>query len=229
MGNIVVTGASSGIGCAIAHYLHSQGHHIIALSRGQVDTRFQSIACDLADTKSIAQALAKLDKEPEITALVNAAGIGIFEPHEELNAQSIERLVQINLTAPMLLAQAFLRRIKAQKGFILNITSIEATRQAKFSALYSASKAGLRAFGLSLFEEVRKSGVQVITINPDMTDTPFFDALHFKPHADAVLDPQSITAMIDAALKLPERATITELTIRPQYFKIEKKAKDAKK
>ncbi len=229
MGNIVITGASSGIGAAIAHYFYTKGHHIIALGR-HLDTAlpYEIIACDLTERKELKAILQQLKKR-EISGLVNGAGIGLFEPHEELDFTHINSLLDINLHAPILLSNALLRALKASKGFIINLSSIEATRHAKFSALYSASKAGLRSFGLSLFEEVRKSGVQVITLNLDMTDTPFFDTLHFKPHKEAALDVQSICDTVDMALKLPQNATVTELTLRPQYLKIEKRPKHAKK
>jgi short-subunit dehydrogenase len=162
-------------------------------------------------------------KEHNIVGLINSAGFGRFEPHEEHSIETITTMTALNLTAPMLLSKLLLRDIKKHQGFIINITSIEATKSAKFSALYSATKSGLRAFGLALFEEVRKSGVQVVTINPDMTDTAFFDELRFKPHHEAALDTQSICKSVEMILDLPKEATITELTIRPQLFKIDKK------
>ncbi|HIC45056.1 MAG TPA: SDR family NAD(P)-dependent oxidoreductase, partial [Sulfurimonas sp.] len=80
----------------------------------------------------------------DINLLINSAGLGYFEPHEELSVSKI-----------------------------INISSIEALKASKFSAAYSASKAGLHHFGNSLFEEVRKAGVNIISIHPDMTQTPF--------------------------------------------------------
>ena len=95
--------------------------------------------------------------------LVNAAGFGRFEPHEELSMKTIQEMISLNLTAPITLSNLLLRPLKENKGSIINITSIEATRSSKFSALYSATKSGLRAFGQSLFEEVRNHGVSVVT------------------------------------------------------------------
>lgn len=224
---VIVTGASSGIGKAIAHYYLTNNYMVIGIGRNFKKAKhhenFIPIVCDLSLAKQIEEKIEPLAKKYPIKVLVNAAGFGRFEPHEELGSAMIESMTSVNLTAPMKLSNLFLRSIKEHKGMIINITSIEATRHAKFSALYSATKAGLRAFGLSLFEEVRKSGVKVITLNPDMTDTPFFDQLRFKPSKGAALNPKTIVHTLDLIMQLPEDTVITELTIRPQYFKLDKK------
>ncbi len=224
---VIVTGASSGIGKAIAHYFLSKDYTVIGIGRDFKKTNHHNnlipLVCDLGSSQEIQNKLEPLVKKYPVSILVNAAGFGRFEPHEELDTKTIQSMTAVNLMAPMILSNLFLRSIKEHKGMIINITSIEATRHAKFSALYAATKAGLRAFGLSLFEEVRKSGVKVITLNPDMTDTPFFDALRFKPSEGAALNPKSIVHTLDLIMQLPEEAVITELTIRPQYFKLDKK------
>ena len=90
---------------------------------------------------------------------------------------------------------------------------------------YSASKAGLHHFGNSLFEEVRKSGVNIVSIHPDLTQTPFFDELHFEPSKDTHmhLKPTDISQAVEDILDMREGASITEVTIRPQKFGIKKK------
>jgi short-subunit dehydrogenase len=137
----------------------------------------------------------------------------------------LKQIIDTNLTAPVILSSLALRSLKKTKGTIISITSIEALKASKFSAAYSASKAGLHHFGLCLFEEVRKSGVNVISIHPDMTQTPFFDELHFRPSEDRQmhLRPQDIADAVEDILNMREGVSITELTIRPQYFGIKKK------
>lgn len=220
----VVTGASSGIGMAMSGYLITQGYTVLGVGRHiQAQEGMIPIVCDLSKPAMIEAVFAPLAKTHEIHLLINAAGFGHFQPHEELSASVIEAMMAVNLAAPMILCNLFLRSIKRTQGMILNITSIEATRHAKFSAAYSATKAGLRAFGLSLFEEVRKSGVKVVTLNPDMTHTPFFETLRFRPKSHAALDTAHLVEVLDMLLHLPSQAAITELTIRPQYFELEKK------
>ena len=157
----IVTGASSGIGKAISEYL-SKEYKVYKISRRD--------GIDITNINS----LEKLEflKDKNIKILVNCAGIGIFKPHEEIKTKDIQTLIDTNLTAPIVLTKLLLRTLKKNKGYIFNITSIEALRHSKFSALYTATKAGLRSFSMSLFEEVRKD-VKVISINPDITKTNF--------------------------------------------------------
>jgi len=134
-------------------------------------------------------------------------------------------MVALNLTAPMLLTHLVLRSLKRNRGTIVNITSIEATRHSKFSALYTATKAGLRSFGHSLFEELRSAGVGVLTLNPDMTDTPFFDTLRFGVGEgdDVKLFASDIAEALKNALSMREGVSITEITVRPRRFGMTKK------
>jgi short-subunit dehydrogenase len=209
--NAIVTGYSSGIGKAICEELEKNGYSIIKL-----DSR-------LEDTMALEKEVKEILKTCEISLLVNCAGVGVFQPHEEISVAKIKELIDINLTAPIILSNLLLRSLKKTKGDIINITSIEATKHSKFSALYTATKSGLRDFGLCLFEEVRKSGVGVTSINPDITKTNFFDNLKFEPSTkeDTYLESQTIAkAVIDI---LNTNGVITDLTIRPQKFELNKK------
>ena len=91
------------------------------------------------------------------------------------------------------------------------------------SATYTASKAGLRDFSLSLFEEVRKSGVKITSINPDITKTPFYDKLKFEPsdNEDTYLLPQTLAKTVLEILSMD--GVVTDITIRPQRLEIKKK------
>jgi len=228
MATAIVTGSSSGIGEAISRMLLDNGYRVIGISRrrGAIEhPAFEHLQCDLSDPFSIEAIKQPLVKTQELALLVNAAGFGRFEPHEELSPKTITEMISLNLTAPILLTNLLLRSLKSVEGTIINITSIEATRSSKFSALYSATKTGLRAFGHSLFEEVRNSGVGVVTINPDMTDTPFFDPLRFGvgENDDTKLLAADIAQAIHNLLTMRNGLSITELTIRPQRFGIRKK------
>lgn len=228
MATAIVTGTSSGIGEAIAQVLLQNGYNVIGLSRRRGDIHhplFEHLPCDLSDLAVVDILQKKLVELEDLEILVNAAGFGRFEPHEELSTKVITDMIAINLTTPILLANALLRPLKKAKGLIVNITSIEATRHSKFSALYSATKAGLRAFGLTLFEETRNGGVKVVTINPDMTETPFFDGFRFGvgEDDDTKLFTSDIAQAIQYLLDAREGICVTEMTIRSQRFGITKK------
>jgi short-subunit dehydrogenase len=131
----------------------------------------------------------------------------------------------LNLTAPMLITNATLRSLKDNGGYLININSIEALRASKFAGVYSATKAGLKAFGEALFEETRKSGLSVTNINPDMTESAFYDALRFETSAkeDEKLLASDIADTVEHILKMRKGAVVSEYTIRSLKFGITKK------
>ena len=211
MKNAIVTGFSSGIGKAIVDILEDNDFNVIVLKSR------------LEDLKSLDVEVKTIVKNDDIDLLINCAGVGIFQPHEEISISKIKELIDVNLTAPIVLTNLLLRSLKKTQGNIINIASIEATTHSKFSALYTATKSGLRDFGLSLFEELRKSGVGVTTINPDLTQTNFFDGLQFEPSkkVDTFLLPETIAQTVLDILNT--QGVITDITVRPQKFEIKKK------
>jgi short-subunit dehydrogenase len=220
MKTALVTGSSSGIGQAICHTLKENGYTVVGISRSSGE-----ILCDLRDTASLHVKVKELLKTTDIDLLVNCAGLGVFEPHEELSLEKISELIDVNLKAPIILCNLCLRSLKKTKGHIVNISSIEATRHSKFSALYTATKSGLRDFSLALFEELRRADVRVTTINPDMTKTAFFDALNFEPSQkpDTYLLPEDIANTLLHVVTSP--AVITDITVRAQRFEVTRKNK----
>jgi len=207
----LVTGYSSGIGKAICETLEKNGYEIVRL-KSRLD-----------DLNSFEKEVKEILKEVDINILVNCAGVGIFKPHEEISLSKIKEIIDVNFTAPIILSNLLLRSLKKTKGHIINIASIEATRHSKFSALYTATKSGLRDFGLALFEELRKSEVKVTTINPDLTKTNFFDEFNFEPgdSKNAHLLAEDIAQGVLDIISF--NGVITDITIRPQKLEIKKK------
>lgn len=226
----VVTGASSGIGRAVALRLLELDYFVIGVSRTIESNpieheNFQAIGADLSQESQTIALCQKL-KDKSITLLLNAAGIGKFEPHEELSTTTIISMSFLNLTAPMLLTKTLLRSLKNNSGYLININSIEALRSSKFAGVYSATKAGLRAFSDALFEETRKSGLSVTNINPDMTESAFYDALRFEPSAkeDERLLASDIADAVEHILTMRKGAVVSEYTLRSLNFGIRKKS-----
>ncbi|MCF6331193.1 MAG: SDR family NAD(P)-dependent oxidoreductase [Sulfurimonas sp.] len=229
MKKAVVTGASSGIGKAISLRLLKLGYEVIGISRSITNdiishTYFTPIQVDLSNEKETSTACNDL-KNINIDILINCAGFGKFEPHEELNPHSIKEMVFLNLTAPMLLTNALLKNLKKNNGYLININSIEALRASKFAGVYSATKAGLKAFGDSLFEETRKSNLSITNINPDMTQTNFYEKLRFDVSAkeNERLLSSDIADALEHILTMRKGAVVSEYTIRSLNFGICKK------
>ena len=231
MRKAVVTGASSGIGKEITLRLLNLGYKVIGVSRTISkelfnDDNFTAIKADLSDSTDTLKVCEILRKK-DIFMLINCAGFGKFEPHEELSTKTIIDMSFLNLTAPMLLTNAVLRDLKKNDGYLININSIEAIKPSKFAGVYSASKAGLKAFGDSLFEETRKSGLSITNINPDMTQSAFYDELRFETSQkeDERLLSSDIADAVEHILKMRKGAVVSDYTIRSLKFGISKKRK----
>lgn len=225
----VVTGTSSGIGQAVTTTLLSNGWCVHGIARRSVSyesEHYLHTQADLADTSTLTSLAQQIkSKHPQITALINNAGIGYFAPHEELSTSKIEEMVQVNLLAPLLLSKLLLRDLKSSKGFLINISSFSAHESSSFGAAYAATKAGLRHFSNSLFDEARKSGLKVCTVSPDITRTHFHDNSTFGPEADpaAAIETQCIAEAVVNVLSQREGTVVTEVVVRPQRILLKKR------
>ncbi|NPA28055.1 MAG: SDR family oxidoreductase [Epsilonproteobacteria bacterium] len=209
----IITGYSSGIGEAICKKLESKGIEVIKLK-----SRLNRV-------DKVEEEIKEITKKHNISFLINSAGIGIFEPLETISTKKIKEIIDINLLAPIILTKLLLPSLKKNKGTLINISSIEAIKASKYSSVYSASKAAIRHFSHSLFEEVRKSEVKVCSINPDLTNTPFFknNNLKFQPKQQEAyyIDPQEIAQIV--WMILTTKSVISDITIRPKKVGVEKR------
>ena len=228
----VVTGASRGIGLAVSRMLLKRGMRVYGLGRSFSTElagcpAFIPIVCDLSHTARLEETVRQIRRETRISLLVNNAGAGYFGPHEELNPRKIHEMTAVNLEAPMILTQLFLRDLKAERGTIINISSVTALQANTHGCAYGAAKAGLTSFSRSLFEEVRKYGVRVAVIHPDMTATDFYRNAAFREsdEADARLLPEEVAEAAAWILSQREGMGVTEMTVRPQRHVISRKAK----
>ncbi len=223
---VVVTGASSGIGLAIAKAALAAGYHVLGLARNpdRADLehdRFTGISRDLADIEGLPARLAALIGEIDIplAALVNSAGIGRMGNLEQLSVSDIRLLVDTNLTSQILVTKAFLPLLKKQgRGDILFMGSEAALRGARQGSIYCASKFALRGFSQALRDECGKSGVRVTLINPGAVRTAFFEDLHFEPELapENAIEPEDIAATAMMVLASRSGTVFDEINLSPQ-------------
>ena len=170
----LITGASKGIGKAIAISLVNSGYHVIGTSR-HPDEITEKIAgsdyiqLDLLDEHSIADCLSKIGK---VDILINNAGQSQIGAAEEIPIEQTNDLFQINLFGIIKLIQGLLPgMIQQGDGFIINIGSLAGTFAVPFQSSYAASKAALSRFTWSLRNEVMRYGVKVVLLEPHDINT----------------------------------------------------------
>ena len=225
MKTALITGTSSGIGLKIAEKFLQKGIKVIGLSRSNSPIshdNFINHCINLSDYNATEQLIKKLTKEHDISILVNNAGVGYYGLCEELSPSKIHEIISTNLEAPIILSALLLRTLKKSGGTIINISSVTATKSNPHGAAYGASKAGLSNFGSSVFDEARKHGVRVITIEPDMTDTNLYRNADFTCSMEdgCHLSPVEVADAVSYALS---SGCITHITLKPQFHRIARK------
>jgi short-subunit dehydrogenase len=186
----LVTGASSGIGAAIARELAERGHNLILVARRkekldalgdalneEFGVRAESIGCDLGKAASRQRLPARIESLGlEVSVLVNNAGFATGGPfHESDPARELEQ-VRVLVEAPMALTSAFLpAMVRRGRGAILNVASTAGMQPLPYSAGYSAAKAYVLTFSEALHQEVSGSGVTVTVLAPGPVTTEFWD------------------------------------------------------
>ncbi|TGN06911.1 SDR family oxidoreductase [Leptospira ilyithenensis] len=228
----IVTGASRGIGLAISKKLISLGYFVKGICKNPdrcefSHSQFVLDRVDLNDTKQMEDWLKNFPDKDKVRILVHNAGVGYFAPFEELSWEQIIEMIGLHLTAPMLISNYFLRTLKANEGRIFFIGSISGTKVSPWGSVYGSTKAGLIHFGRELFQELRKSGVKVTNLIPDLTNTDFFDHLSFTTDEDtrSYILPECIADAVGTVLSQREGTVLSELVIQPERFKIKKKEK----
>ena len=230
----LVTGASSGFGEAISRMLCEEGYEVFCFGRDFSKSANEMTGChrlegDLLDTSWLLEQAKEIRSRCKISFLVNNAGVGYYGLHEELNPKKIQEMVRTNLEVPMILTQCFLRDLKQQRGWVINVSSITAGKTNPHGCAYGATKAGLSGFSASLFEEARKYGVRVLDLKPDLAKTNLYRNADFceGEEEESYLLPEEVAETIRFALGRREGATVTSLSLRPQLHRIRRKEKNS--
>ena len=168
--NILITGATRGIGKAIADSLDG---NIFATGRNKelLECYENYLVCDFADENDLKD-LGEYIKDNKIDILINNAGEYIYSPIEQITYEQLSHIIRVNLEAPLYLTSKAVPYMKTKKwGRIINIGSISGVMGEANASLYSASKSGLIGGTKALALELAEFGITVNTINPGWVDT----------------------------------------------------------
>lgn len=184
----LVTGASSGIGEAIAEELAARGYDLMLVGRDEArllecaarigrarGVRTVTLVCDLTEVDAVRRVYERVRKAAaSVDVLVNNAGFGIHGAFDETDSEQTDALIQVLVRAPLQLIHAFLPQMRRRgRGHIINVASVYSQCAVPYQAAYSACKAFLLSFSHALEVELRGSGVVTTVVCPGVTRTRF--------------------------------------------------------
>jgi NAD(P)-dependent dehydrogenase (short-subunit alcohol dehydrogenase family) len=171
-GQVIVTGASRGIGEAIAIELDRRGYEVAALSRSGKSPVGNGMVCDMTDERSIVAAIASVAQRGDIVGLVNNAGAHEARPSAELSLSEFEASMRLNASAVLVASrEAYPHLRKAGEGLIVNIGSFFDRLAVAENLAYCASKAAVGAITRCLASEWAKDGIRVLDVAPGYIET----------------------------------------------------------
>jgi len=226
----IVTGASKGIGKAIALALAGRGARVVLAARTARDLEAAAaelrsaghtaiaIPTDIGVEKDVEELVSKtLESYGRVDILVNNAGVGVFKPVVEMDISEFDRMWSVNMRGVFLATRAVLTHmLKARSGQIVNISSLAGKNSIKDGAVYAATKWALRGFASSLMLEVREANIRVITVFPGSVDTSFST---MNKRGGKITQPEDVADAVVFAVTAPARSMFSEIDVRPTIQK----------
>lgn len=228
---VLITGASKGIGRAIARLLIENGWEAYLTARSSdeleqlkveltsriPDARLFSLPADLGDLESLNSLVKRLgDFTERLDALVLNAGVGVFSPISEISEADYESVMRVNLKGTFFLAKelfSFLQQSSCPR--LVGITSDVARRTFSGGSIYTMSKYAQDALYHTLRKEWRSSAVRVSVIMPGLTDTSFGGSEVGAPHKAEWLRPEDVASAVAYVLHAPDHVVIDEILLHP--------------
>lgn len=223
-GNVVITGAGSGLGASLAQKYSKLGYHVVLLGRtkqklvnvaetlGSDSTIYE---VDVASKTQVTQVFNKIKEEVgAIDFLINNAGLGVFDLAENIEEDHVDQMIDINLKGTIFCTQEVLKDMKERnRGTIVNVVSTAGKIGKVTESVYCASKFGVRGFTESLVTELADTNVHVYAAYMSGMDTAFWDGKLSKEKTDTFMNPDDVADIIINNVKPRERLTVTEVTI----------------
>jgi NAD(P)-dependent dehydrogenase (short-subunit alcohol dehydrogenase family) len=214
-----VTGASRGIGAAIADALADAGCSLALVSRSirSRDAKHDLVLpCDVREEKSVRQFFAHVQRRfGEIHVLVNNAGVaGELRKVDKITFAQWKEALDTNLTGTFLCTRAALPLMK-RGATIVNNLSVAAKDTFPGMAAYVASKHGAMGFTMTVREELRERGIRVVALMPGPTDTEIWNQFWADAPHHRMMSPETVARAVVGLLALPQNATVEELVLAP--------------
>jgi len=219
----LVTGASGGIGAAVARRLHKAGASVALLSRRGDDLGLErglGLVCDVRDRAAVSAAVdTAVERFGRLDVVVANAGVGAYGPFLELDPEQLESMIDVNLKGTLYTAAATLSHlIEAGDGDFVSLASVAGLRAFPGEAVYNASKFGQLGFTRSLDHELRERGVRATCICPGGVKTDLAIGAGREegdPELEGMLTPDEVAEVVLFTVTRPRRMRILTTSFRP--------------
>jgi len=222
----VVTGASRGIGLAIAEGLVREGAEVVLVARDKkalnsarkkLGVKAVAVAADVAQPADVDRIFRQVKKRyGRLDILVNCAGIFTYKPLGETTLEDWQRNIGTNLTSLFLTVKAALPLLgRSRHPHLVNILSTSSQSAFPNCSAYTAAKFGALGFTRVLRKELRPQGIRVTAVLPGLTDTQMLEEFGFKIPRDRVMQPEDVAEAVMAALRQPLRTAVEEVHLMP--------------
>lgn len=232
----VVTGASTGVGRAVAKQFAQNGSNVVLAARTADDLQNAqsdveklgvdalSVPTDVSDRE---QCFALIEQTVErfgrVDVLVNNAGIGLYKPVEEVLPEDLDKTLSVNFRGAMYCAQAAYDHMREQgSGHIINVASIAGKMGLPGESAYNASKFAMLGFGQSLKKEAIHHGVRVDNLCPGGIDTPFWHKVPNPPDTSNFLTAEDVAGLVSYVVSTSERMVFEDIMVNPKAEFIER-------
>lgn len=224
--HVVITGAGSGLGAALAYKYNEQGYHVSLIGRTKaklekVTETFKNSAysiypLDVSSFHEVERVFKQIAEEVQpIDILVNNAGVGHFALTEELTAEQVDQMIDINLKGTIFCTQQVIGEMKVRNaGAIINVISTAGVEGKVTESAYCASKFGARGFTESIIKELADTNVQAHGIYMGGMKTPFWEGTLDDGDTQGMMDPEDIAEIILANTKNRPHITVPEVIIK---------------
>lgn len=226
----IVTGASKGIGYALAAALAEAGANVVLCARnaeeltracseleGRGDGRVIGVTCDMRKLEDVRRLVQRAVEEFDgVDILINNAGVGIYAPIDELSPEAWHQVIETNLMGPYYASYTSIPHMKRRGGgWIINIGSLAGKHAMPGGSAYNASKFGMLGFSEAMMLDVRHHGIRVSCVMPGSVATHFNQHTP-NPEADAwKIQPEDVAAIVMDLLAMPERTLPSRVEVRP--------------
>ncbi len=223
MNRILITGASRGIGRAIAETLAGEGRTLFVHGRDEAalqETRAAveskggraiALTFDLRDAQTVGAMAAQIGAE-SLDVLIHNAGIAVVKPYDQVSLDEWLTTLSVNVTAPFILTQKLVPQMRSGAS-IVNILSVAAKTGFPGWSSYSMSKFALEGFSQSLREELRPRGIRVINIYPAATATDIWNGVEGDWPREKMMSAQEVADAVSYALSRPANVVVENVTV----------------